>query len=90
MQKQRPPHFWGGLERFLYFLTLPNHQLDGVTVEVLDRGQAVVLVQANAEGISVWLTCGGVENEWVRNDAVTGLEGNTWLESVRIDCTYHL
>ena len=85
---QRPPHFWGGLERFTYF-PLTYHLLDGVTVEIGNRGQAVVLVQALTEGISVWSVV-AVENEWVSNYAVTGLEGNTWLESVRIDCTYHL
>ena len=85
---QRPPHFWGGLERFTYF-PLTYHLLDGVTVEVLDRSDTVVLVQALAEVVSIWNVI-ATENEWVSNYAVTGLEGNTWLESVRIDCTYHL
>ena len=85
---QRPPHFWGGLERFTYF-PLTYLQLEGVTVEIGNRGQAVVLVQALTEVISVW-SVAAVENEWVSNYAITGLEGNTWLESVRIDCTYHL
>lgn len=86
MQKQRPPHFWGGLEIFIYFPL--TYHLSGVTMQVHDVGQTVVLVQACSEGITVWDVT--IQNEWIGNNTVAGLEGNTWLESARINCTYHL
>jgi hypothetical protein len=48
------------------------------------------LVQASGESFAVWLAGGEVENEWVGNYTVTGLEGNAWLESIWIYCTDHL
>jgi len=63
----------------------------GVAVETSYCGEAVVLVSSALSGEV--RTVGGsvsLQNVWVGNHAVTGLERDTGLESSRIDSSHHL
>jgi hypothetical protein len=76
------------ISREVFACLTHGHLLDGVTVEVSDLCQTVVLVQALGECFTIWGCT--VEDVGVSYDTITGLECNTWLEGIRIYCTDHL
>jgi hypothetical protein len=63
--------------------------LPAVAVEASDGSETVVLVEPSGQVISI-RDVAVIEDVWVSNYAVTGLECNTGLESIGINCTYHL
>ena len=57
--------------------------------EVCNTYSSVVLVAVCSECLSIWCAI-RLNDEWVSNHTVTGLEANFWLEGVRINAAEHL
>ena len=56
--------------------------------EVRNTNSSVILVLIVGKSLSI--RSASIENEWVRDHAVAGLEANLRLEGLRIDAAEHL